>query len=96
MALNPADHQLFEQVRGAPGPLQRRAMAKAITLLESTRADHRARADEAKRQRNHRHVGIATGHHCAVDEGPQAKTKQRAGRPRLHRGGVLQGWGELL
>ena len=28
------------------GPLQRRAMAKAITLLESTRADHRAQADE--------------------------------------------------
>jgi LAO/AO transport system kinase len=31
---------------GAPGPLQRRAMAKAITLLESTRADHRTQADE--------------------------------------------------
>ena len=30
---------------GAPGAAQRRAMAKAITLLESTRADHRARAD---------------------------------------------------
>lgn len=28
------------------GPVQRRAMAKAITLLESTRADHRAQADE--------------------------------------------------
>jgi LAO/AO transport system kinase len=27
-------------------PVQRRAMAKAITLLESTRADHRAQADE--------------------------------------------------
>jgi LAO/AO transport system kinase len=27
------------------GPRQRRAVAKAITLLESTRADHRARAD---------------------------------------------------
>jgi LAO/AO transport system kinase len=27
-------------------PLQRRAIAKAITLLESTRADHRAQADE--------------------------------------------------
>ena len=27
------------------GPAQRRAVAKAITLLESTRADHRARAD---------------------------------------------------
>jgi len=31
--------------RGA-GMAQRRAMAKAITLLESTRADHRAQADE--------------------------------------------------
>jgi LAO/AO transport system kinase len=29
-----------------PGPAQRRAIAKAITLLESTRADHRAQADE--------------------------------------------------
>jgi LAO/AO transport system kinase len=28
------------------GPPQRRAIAKAITLLESTRADHRAKADE--------------------------------------------------
>lgn len=28
------------------GPLQRRAIAKAITLLESTRADHRAQADQ--------------------------------------------------
>lgn len=31
---------------GAPGPAQRRAIAKAITLLESTRADHRAQADQ--------------------------------------------------
>ena len=30
---------------GLPGPAQRRAVAKAITLLESTRADHRERAD---------------------------------------------------
>ncbi|MEP7280455.1 MAG: methylmalonyl Co-A mutase-associated GTPase MeaB, partial [Rubrivivax sp.] len=30
---------------GPPGPAQRRALAKAITLLESTRADHRSRAD---------------------------------------------------
>ena len=35
------------QVVGAEGPgAQRRAIAKAITLLESTRADHRAQADE--------------------------------------------------
>ncbi len=32
-------------LQGTP-PVQRRAMAKAITLLESTRADHRALADE--------------------------------------------------
>ena len=31
---------------GGSSPLQRRAIAKAITLLESTRADHRAQADE--------------------------------------------------
>ena len=37
---------LYQGVVGAPGPVQRRAMAKAITLLESTRADHRAQADE--------------------------------------------------
>ena len=37
---------LAEQVLGAPGAAQRRAIAKAITLLESTRADHRLRADE--------------------------------------------------
>ena len=28
------------------GTAQRRAIAKAITLLESTRADHRSQADE--------------------------------------------------
>ncbi|WP_291506906.1 methylmalonyl Co-A mutase-associated GTPase MeaB [Acidovorax sp.] len=37
---------LFEGITAQPGPIQRRAMAKAITLLESTRADHRAQADE--------------------------------------------------
>ena len=39
-------HALFGGVIGQPGPLQRRAMSKAITLLESTRTDHRAQADE--------------------------------------------------
>ena len=39
------DQALFEAVVGASGPRQRRAVAKAITLLESTRADHRLRAD---------------------------------------------------
>jgi LAO/AO transport system kinase len=41
----PADAQLRDAVLGAPGPAQRRAVAKTITLLESTRTDHRARAD---------------------------------------------------
>ena len=36
---------LEEQVLGPPGPAQRRGIAKAITLLESTRADHREQAD---------------------------------------------------
>ena len=35
-----------ESVLAAPGLSQRRAIAKAITLLESTRADHRAQGDE--------------------------------------------------
>ena len=43
--LPPADQTLADAVLGAPGPAQWRAMAKAITLLESTRADHRLRAD---------------------------------------------------
>ena len=43
--LAPADALLLQQVTaGEPAP-QRRAIAKAITLLESTRADHRLRAD---------------------------------------------------
>ena len=37
---------LFEHVLSCDPPAQRRAIAKAITLLESTRADHRAQADE--------------------------------------------------
>ena len=44
-ALPPADQALHTAVTGAPGPAQRRAVAKTITLLESTRPDHRARAD---------------------------------------------------
>jgi len=35
-----------ESVVTSEGPAQRRAIAKTITLLESTRADHRAQADE--------------------------------------------------
>jgi LAO/AO transport system kinase len=38
--------KLFDLVVGGAADEQRRAMAKAITLLESTRADHRAQADE--------------------------------------------------
>jgi LAO/AO transport system kinase len=36
---------LAPSLLGTPGAQQRRAMAKAITLLESTRADHRGQAD---------------------------------------------------
>jgi LAO/AO transport system kinase len=44
--MQPADDSaLTAQLLGPPGAAQRRALAKAITLLESTRADHRARAD---------------------------------------------------
>jgi LAO/AO transport system kinase len=43
--LTAADQALVDDVLRAEGVAQRRAIAKAITLLESTRADHRARAD---------------------------------------------------
>ena len=38
--------QLLQGLLHGTAPVQRRAMAKAITLLESTRPDHRALADE--------------------------------------------------
>ena len=38
--------QLLEGLLHGTAPVQRRAMAKAITLLESTRTDHRVQADE--------------------------------------------------
>ena len=41
MAVDPVDQALVNGVRSG----DRRALAKSITLLESTRADHRARAD---------------------------------------------------
>ena len=37
---------LLDGVVQGMAAVQRRAMSKAITLLESTRADHRAQADE--------------------------------------------------
>lgn len=40
-----ANTSLLTALRGVEPMAQRRAMAKAITLLESTRADHRAQAD---------------------------------------------------
>lgn len=43
--LAPSDARLVEAVLGKPGNEQRRAIAKVITLLESTRDDHRERAD---------------------------------------------------
>ncbi len=39
------DAALLEALLGSGRPAKRRALAKAITLFESTRADHRARAD---------------------------------------------------
>ena len=44
--LNAADQTLISDLTGAPSSAQRRALAKIITLLESTRLDHRKRADE--------------------------------------------------
>ncbi|EJE52375.1 LAO/AO transport system ATPase [Acidovorax sp. CF316] len=38
-------NQWFDGILHGSQPVQRRAMAKAITLLESTRADHRAQGD---------------------------------------------------
>lgn len=43
--LDPADQNLLDGVLHARGEPQRRAVAKAVTLLESTRPDHRVRAD---------------------------------------------------
>src|SRR3982751_1925826 len=43
--LPPDDQALLDKVLAPPGEAQRRAVAKAITLLESSRADHRERAD---------------------------------------------------
>src|SRR5512138_684034 len=40
-----ADQALLDGVLRGRGEVQRRAVAKTITLLESTRADHRARAE---------------------------------------------------
>jgi len=42
----PGTDRLLEALLQGSGPVQRRAMAKAITLLESTRTDHRTQADE--------------------------------------------------
>ena len=43
--LPPDDQALLDKLLAGPGEAQRRALAKAITLLESSRTDHRARAD---------------------------------------------------
>jgi LAO/AO transport system kinase len=37
---------MLDLILAGSSAVQRRAIAKAITLLESTRADHRAQADE--------------------------------------------------
>ena len=44
--MNASDSLLLDGILHGTAPMQRRAMAKAITLLESTRADHRLQADE--------------------------------------------------
>ena len=44
--LTDADQALINDLVGPPSLLQRRALAKTITLLESTRMDHRKRADD--------------------------------------------------
>ncbi|MBU3618829.1 methylmalonyl Co-A mutase-associated GTPase MeaB [Polynucleobacter sp. JS-Fieb-80-E5] len=44
--LEAADQALVNDLTGAPSLRQRRALAKIITLLESTRLDHRHRADD--------------------------------------------------
>jgi len=44
--LEAVDQTLVNDLTGAPSLKQRRALAKIITLLESTRLDHRKRADE--------------------------------------------------
>ena len=44
--LGEAEQGLLNQILGASEAPRRRAIAKTITLLESTRADHRLRADE--------------------------------------------------
>src|SRR5262245_37362500 len=44
--LDAADQALIDGVLHSHGEAQRRAIAKTITLLESTRTDHRARSDE--------------------------------------------------
>ncbi|HEY6513640.1 MAG TPA: methylmalonyl Co-A mutase-associated GTPase MeaB [Burkholderiaceae bacterium] len=44
--VDPTDKALLDGVLHAQGEAQRRAIAKTITLLESTRPDHRARAED--------------------------------------------------
>ena len=46
MSLADTEQALLDALLAGPGPAQRRALAKSITLLESTRPDHRRRADE--------------------------------------------------
>jgi LAO/AO transport system kinase len=46
VTLPSAQQALVDAILGPSSPAQRRAVAKAITLLESTRTDHRALADQ--------------------------------------------------
>ncbi len=45
-ALADTDRRLVDAILGADGTARRRALAKALPLLEASRSDHRARADE--------------------------------------------------
>ena len=44
--MSPSPHDWVSEIRGSDPLVQRRAMAKAITLLESSRVDHRVWADD--------------------------------------------------
>ena len=75
--LRPAGPGPARRRAGARGEAQRRAIAKAITLLESTRADHRARADALL-------DGAAAAHRQVVP--PRHLRRARRRQVDLHRG----------
>ena len=83
----PSSPDLMQDLLGAEPMRQRRAMAKAITLLESTRADHREQgmAQAAKRAAKAEHHALAAPfrdahaqHHQVVGAGRNGD-EQRGG-----------------